>query len=250
MYAVGKNFESTELQSFIESFKQKKQYQNILKDLKSRAISFSWEEDNYEVIKAFKADIGYEGQVTIGKYVSLKYHDNLIVTFMEKKSGDDESSLKQIVQADLLQELSVDKELTLYSTDDEEKVIISTNVVDENHVLIDPNTEDEDPLNHDENYVEGQLLTEVHSEAFFDGCLGGGYMWCGGGCGGGSRACSSSDNGINRVDRCCRYHDCCYYRNNARRPHCACDSVFCECIRQAPKTNWSPLIGLTFCHNC
>lgn len=96
-----------------------------------------------------------------------------------------------------------------------------------------------------EHYREGMLGGEVTSQVqeISDGCLWGGYRWCG-------KACNNyKDRGgdetwINETDRCCREHDYCYRIGFYSRA--TCDANLCSCV-QSETTNAATLIRWYYC---
>ncbi|WML27372.1 hypothetical protein [Neobacillus sp. OS1-33] len=105
-----------------------------------------------------------------------------------------------------------------------------------------------DDLVPDESYQPGDLFNEASAQGFWDGCVTGGYLWCG-------KGCYIDGNGCNGpyvynpnnpdLDNCCRIHDCCYYEG---RTHASCDDSLCSCsIRVDPFGVASTMIQLYFC---
>ncbi|OAT73011.1 hypothetical protein A7K69_19380 [Parageobacillus thermoglucosidasius] len=105
---------------------------------------------------------------------------------------------------------------------------------------------DQKLFKYDENFKYGILDNENEVEAHIswkDGCLPGGYKWCGGKC---HNYPDSGGDGsvINEVDACCMLHDYCYrYDWNTVD---GCDDSLCECVK--PYSYWAALfIQLYFC---
>ncbi|QAS54812.1 hypothetical protein [Halobacillus litoralis] len=66
---------------------------------------------------------------------------------------------------------------------------------------------------------------EVSTQALWDGCMPGGYFWCGGGCG--YQTGSSAIK--NKIDGCCLNHDYCYANHSTAR--CLnCDEDLHACV--------------------
>lgn len=101
-----------------------------------------------------------------------------------------------------------------------------------------------DLFSNSDEYFPGILKQrDVQSLGFFDGCLPGGYRWCGGGCH------NYEDNGgdgtwINETDWCCKYHDYCYRYDYSTVD--GCDDTLCACVRNH-KTIASAGIMIIFC---
>lgn len=102
-----------------------------------------------------------------------------------------------------------------------------------------------DMFSKSEEYFPGILKQQqdVESLGFFDGCLPGGYLWCGGGCH------NYEDNGgdgtwINETDWCCKYHDYCYRYDYSSVD--GCDDTLCTCVKNH-KTIASAGIRIIFC---
>lgn len=113
---------------------------------------------------------------------------------------------------------------------------------------IDAQTE-EFPI--DENYYPGKLLEQIKPAAWYSGCLPGGYMWCGEGCGGYPACRNSTNPGSNSLDTCCKQHDCCYGTRGVKWKNCYCDSILCQCaLDVGNRPIATPVVLAAMCFSC
>ncbi|UOE78281.1 hypothetical protein [Parageobacillus thermoglucosidasius] len=194
--------------------------------------------ENVTVLKPIKFDVRYGNLVKSVKTATFRVEDHVYVTFFEVKNhqnGEIE------IKVDGRAAVNVNEQVTLmnvYVKHHQDNVVRKESVlgmkIEEFEEFIQKSLANYDGFQHDPYYVEGELNAEVETEGFLDGCLPGGYLWCGMGCQIDSNACNgpyifNPNNPL--VDNCCRQHDCCYRERGETWPNDDCDLELCDCVR-------------------
>ncbi|KYD24733.1 hypothetical protein [Parageobacillus toebii] len=193
--------------------------------------------ENVTVLKPMKFDVRYGNLVKSVKTAIFQVEDHVYVTFFEVKNHQNgEIEIKVRGQA----AVDENEQVTLMSVNvknHQDNVVRKENVLDmkieEFEEFVQKSLANYDGFQHDPYYEEGELNAEVETEGFLDGCLPGGYLWCGMGCQIDSNACDGPEiyNPKNpAVDRCCREHDCCYRLTGQDWPNDGCDAILCSCV--------------------
>lgn len=82
------------------------------------------------------------------------------------------------------------------------------------------------PIN--DSYEVGILDSEINTQGFADGCLWGGYKWCGGNCANFEER-GGDGTWLNDTDLCCKWHDYCYRDGYMSKKEC--DYTLCYCVK-------------------
>ncbi|MBA2871550.1 hypothetical protein HNQ85_001820 [Anoxybacillus calidus] len=252
MQLVGNYLDQVEIKELISTFNNKLKFQNLIREMKQQE-KFDFNEDTVEVIQALKFDVVKGNDVISAKSLYLKVNDNVKIKYLVRHLNGDKETTNDFFIGSITRNSDDGEGFTVTHFKARHDTFISsfeTRLTEEAikaAAEVDTQAKEEFPI--DENYYPGMLLDQVDSEGFLDGCLPGGYIWCGMKCGG-SVACTSSQYGINELDHCCKSHDCCYSRNNVDYPNCYCDQRLCDCAQAAPAYGMTPVVEAIFCFVC
>jgi len=230
MNVIGNYLNENEKQDLLTSIGKQRKFFEVIATMKQHT-SVDFNADSVKLENALKFDVEQKGAVFTAKVVDLVFDDNVKIHYITRyKDGDINGTWNTFIGSiktnEANPEVNVNKIFRTF--EDEIKVtevskeeIELANVQDDNFLR---------GLTLDENYVPGQLLEQVNSEGFTDGCMPGGYIFCGGNCGG-YPACDKPGNGVNKLDTlCCKVHDCCYhYVGNTGSQKKSCDDHICSC---------------------
>ncbi|MEQ6357314.1 hypothetical protein ABNX05_22115 [Lysinibacillus sp. M3] len=205
---------------------------------------FDFDVDSIEVLDGLKFDtLSPKQDVVTAKAIDLKINEKMGIRYITRYFNGNVEDTSDFITGYLVNETTegdstVIHQIIFREANDTIVSIIENSVTEE---VFAANKEQEssfkEEYNYDENYYPGQLLEQINTEGVVDGCLAGGYIYCGGNCGG-YPACESSVKGINALDNCCKTHDCCYKYNGVDKyPHCMCDQRLCDCS-QASGVTW------------
>jgi hypothetical protein len=188
------------------------------------------------VLKPIKFDVRYGNIVKSVKTATFQVEDHVFVTFFEVKNHqNDEIEIKVHGRAAVNEK----EQVTFLSVKNHQdnmvrKEKILNMKINKFEEFVQKSLANYDDFQHDPYYEIGELNAEIEGEGFLDGCLPGGYLWCGMGCQIDSNACDgpyiyNPDNPD--VDRCCRLHDCCYRETGQTWPNDDCDQQLCDCVQ-------------------
>jgi hypothetical protein len=157
--------------------------------------------------------------------VLVSEDQKVVVTYIE---GDRAGKPFKLVNALVIAEVGGSEVIRSFEVDEHQQVSFVAENVFEGDVKKEFIDNLENPLfpeTHDE--VEGQ------SQAFFSGCLWGGYRWCGKGCYNYPEI-GGDGSWINSTDYCCMAHDYCYKNGYVSRSKC--NDNFCDCLKGQTNT--------------
>jgi len=247
MKVIGKDLNSKQTKDKINKLKTSEKFKNVITELQKYA---TFQLDLSDIITAIHYDIGYKEDVVTGETIELKLGDNVTVSHTERYVNADKGAKRDFVIG------------TIITPNDQQEVdIMNIRANESGYVSIKENKsiaipDDVTSLGkldddfYDKDYYPEKLLETANKASAFDGCLSGGYIWCGGNCGG-SAACKSTKNGINALDNCCKAHDCCYSNFGIKKPfHCICDQRLCDCAQKTPWSGWKYFVQAYFCFVC
>lgn len=253
MRVVGNYLDQAEIKELISTFNNKPKFQNLIREMKQYE-NFDFNEDTVEVIQALKFDVGKDKDVISAKSLYLKVNENVIIKYIVRHLNGDKETTNDFFIGSITRNSDDGEGFTVTHFKARHDTFISsfesrlTKEAIEAAAEFNAQAREEFPI--DENYYPGMLLDqEVDSEAWYSGCIPGGYIWCGEGCGG-SIACSSSKYGVNELDNCCKKHDCCYHTYGVSWPHCYCDQKLCDCAQAAPKYIATAIVEAAMCFVC
>lgn len=246
---VGNYLSSTETNELIESFKVSTKYKNLIQKM-SRLVSI--DDSKLEVTQGLKFDIAFNKDIISAKSLTIKLPNDVSIMYIVRHLNGDKDTESDFFVGKLEEKVEDDVlKYTNFTADNDTSVTIHEKLWKEKELVeiesLNKKSKEEFPF--DENYYPGQLLNQVDSKAWFSGCMAGGYRWCGEGCGG-SIACTSSLQGINGLDNCCKSHDCCYSKRGVKHPNCYCDEILCKCAKSAPNQWNTPLVLVSMCFSC
>lgn len=242
---VGNYMNDVETKAILATFKEKPKFQNLLTEM-MQMEDFQFDEEQIEVIQALKFDaMKEEDFIVSAKALYLKLKENVHIKYIIRHLNGDETTTNDFFIGNIRHE-SLEQEgftVTHFKARHDSHISTFETHLDE-ETLVEAQTlskKEEEEFPFDPNYYPGMLMDQVKTEnVFVDGCLAGGYIWCGKSCGG-SVACTSTKSGINGLDNCCKTHDCCYTKYGVKYPHCYCDQRLCDCSQAAPFA-WSKAI--------
>lgn len=248
---IGNYLVKEEIDELIGSFKEKEKFNNLIKEMQYKS-EFSVNLKDAKVINAIKFDAMHEEDVISAKVLYLELSDNVKIRYTIRHRNGDKSTQNDFFVGELTQEDDESVKVLNYRARDEHYISMFESEFTQEAVAlaedVDHKTREAFPV--DENYYAGMLLDQdIETAGFLDGCLPGGYIWCGQKCGG-SAACTSTKNGINGLDNCCKIHDCCYTRLGVKHPHCFCDQSLCDCSQNKPIVFSTPVVQAIFCFVC
>ena len=233
---VGNYLNNDEKKELLASIQEKKEFSELIVAMKQHtAVDFK--EDSVKLERAFKFDLAHGETVVSAKAMKLVIDENVHIHYITRYKNGNVDNTSDIIVGHIFSN-KVDQDVTLhkiFSKSEGGEIKTKVKEVPVKDVEYVTSLEDKfiEGFNFDENYVPGQLLDQVNlaeKDWLKDGCLPGGYIYCGGGCGG-YPACKSSVKGVNELDdECCKYHDCCYALNDVTK-HKICDAIICECAK-------------------
>lgn len=222
---VGNYLNKAEINELIASFEGKPKFQNLIREMQHME-NFRFDGEQAEVIQAIKFDVVKHEDVISAKTLYLKVNDNVHIRYIVRHLNGDVETTNDFFIGEVSR---LDEENNIIVTNfrarhDNYVSSFESQLTEEAIALgVEAERKAKEEFPFDENYVPGMLLNqEVGAEAWYQGCLPGGYVWCGDDCGG-SAACWSSTPGVNGLDNCCKTHDCCYSRLGVSYPNCYCD---------------------------
>lgn len=250
---VGNYLNQNEIDDLVNSLENQKKFTNLISEMK-KFINFEFIKDDLDVILGLKFDVMRENELISAQSLYLQITEDVRVRYIRRFSSEKPEDLKDFFVGEILNSRDDGDGLEVLNFKAENDFYIT---LKESHwseeALVESleqnkKEEEEFPINAD--YYPGMLAEiEVGTEAWYSGCLPGGYRWCGEGCGG-SIACNSSTHGVNSLDACCKNHDCCYARNGAKHPNCYCDRILCNCSQNAPFAWNKAIVEVAMCFSC
>lgn len=235
-----------ETSDFLEGIKSNKRFNNVVREMKNYT---PFDETAFEAEDALQFDVLYNEDVIIGKAATLKFTPDASLIVIDRYDNGDTTTLNKLFLGTVvINNPDGSKQYLYFKTNDDNYVRINEDLVsaEKAQALEAQATKEDAPV--DEEYYPGKLLDQIESQGFLDGCLPGGYIWCGGKCGGGSASCSStSTKPVNALDSCCKKHDCCYYNYDEEFPHCLCDARLCSCAQQNATTSAKYAVTAVMC---
>lgn len=251
---VGYHLSEEEVVEVVVSFEGNQKFHNLIGEMKKYG-DFDLDISKLEVVQALKFDAARDDRVVTAKALVLKVNDSINLRYTTRYFNGDLESTKDFFVGTILnkrsEEESVTEQLVFRAADEHVVSTLQSDIEDEVFVAGLEETEKfNEEFNFDENYYPGQLLDQnVSAEGFFDGCIAGGYIYCGGKCGG-YPACTSSKAGVNRLDNCCKTHDCCYTNHGVSYPNCYCDQRLCDCSQASGWYGGRAIVEATMCFVC
>ncbi|MGE6377999.1 hypothetical protein [Peribacillus muralis] len=251
---VGYHLSKSEVKELLTSFEEMKKFHNVIGEMK-KYRGFDFDINNLEVVQALKFDATREQHVISAKTLVLKVNDKISLRYITRHFNGEFDSTNDFFVGTILNkglaEATTTEQLVFRAADDFVVSTIQSEIEDEVFAAAaEENEKFNQEFNFDENYYPGQLLDQdVNAEGFFDGCIAGGYIYCGGKCGG-HPACSGSKSGINKLDNCCKTHDCCYHNNGVKYPNCYCDQRLCDCSQASGYAGGRIIVEATMCFVC
>lgn len=252
-FAVG-NVMSQELQKdLLTIMKNSTKYRNIMHELR---YAMEGEPTAYKVTDSFQLDVKYGEDIFTGQTITVQLDENISLEYLQRYvNGKKDKTTDMLIAT--VEELTEDggKFITKFvaSVDTHVKIIkhvYSAEEVEEIKISTTNDLKRRQEFHVDPEYYPGKLMDTVNTEAWYSGCLPGGYIWCGEGCGG-SAACTSTKAGINTLDNCCKTHDCCYHKRGVSHPDCTCDAPLCSCAQSASGSPFANItIKVAMCSSC
>lgn len=231
---VGYYLNDTEVKEILTNIQEQKKFLNLINEM-NKYENFNFDPTQVEVINGLKFDTTKEKDVFTAKVLDVKVNDTVNIRYITRYINGNVNSTTDFIVGNIVKE-SIGEEdskvfhQTVFRAANDETITILEKEYEEEVIAANKETDKKflEEFNFDEHYFPGQLLEQVKSEGFTDGCLGGGYIYCGSNCGG-YPACAGSRSGINKLDNCCKTHDCCYNKYGVKYPHCYCDQRLCDC---------------------
>lgn len=248
---IGKRLEEREIKSILDDIKENKKLKNLVEEMNHKQ-KFEFNPEEVKIIQAIEFDVKNEEDVVTAKSISFEVENNLKIRYMTRYRNNDLSTQNDFFVGEYQIEGYNEVTVTNYTARSENYVKYSESTFDHELIALNKEKNEKEELEFPfyEKYVPGMLNGDVEANGVLDGCLAGGYIWCGKACGG-SAACKSTKKGINGLDNCCKKHDCCYTERNVKSPpNCYCDQKLCDCAQAAGLTFGTPVIEAIFCFVC
>ncbi len=250
---VGNYLNAKEVKDLISTFRQKEKFQNLIQEMQNHT-DFEFNDEKIEVVQALKFDVVKNEDVISAKSVYLKVDEDVNIQYIVRHLNGEEDTKNDFFTGTLIYE-DIEKD-SLYTqlnfkARNDTLVTLSESSYDEDHVRMtaEVNSKEESEFPFDKDYYPGMLLDQVSSDAWYSGCLPGGYIWCGEKCGG-SAACKSNLSGVNGLDNCCKAHDCCYSEKGVSYKDCYCDDRLCGCTATVKYRFSTPIVQAAMCFSC
>jgi hypothetical protein len=191
--------------------------------------------NNSRLVEGFAFDALKGSNLTVSKGLTVLFDEKLIVTYQEFVREDKPGTLVIVKHIE-------GEKLTQY------KISGSLKKKENSQELTEEDRKELDQMyvktgfNFNEVYVPG-MLGEISAQGWpYEGCVWGGYKWCGKGCN--NYPENGGDNTyINATDLCCRVHDYCYKNNTYTEK--VCDDRLCSCVA-THTTGAAAIIRLAF----
>lgn len=233
---VGNYLSNEEVKELIKKIEVDPKFNSVVQKMEEYE-DFDADLEKAKVRDKLKFDVSLqEGEVISAKVLNLDIKDNISISYTERHDNKDDSETTNFSVGKIFSEDSDDSSLIkqlIFKAVDDTEVEILTSEHEKNNIEKTEDLESKfyNEFNFDENYTPGQLLNQDHISVagFIDGCLAGGYIYCGKQCGGWP-ACESNTDGINVLDNCCKMHDCCFHYSGG--PTSACNKGLCNCASQ------------------
>lgn len=251
---VGNYLDQLEISELVEHFEGKMKFQNLIREMQHHD-DFTFDKSKLEIIQAIQFDMVKNEDVISAKVLYFKVSENVNIRYIVRYVNGNKDTTNDFFIGELSHVSEEGEGLTVMNFNSRHDTFVSSfeSQLSEEAIALgaqgDKKSEEEFPF--DENYYPGMLLNnEVRAEKkWYQGCLPGGYIWCGDDCGG-SAACSSSVSGVNGVDDCCKKHDCCYTQRKVSYPNCYCDQRLCDCSQAAPFAWNKAIVQSAMCFVC
>ncbi|TYR78884.1 hypothetical protein FZC66_17835 [Priestia megaterium] len=251
---VGNYLEQAEIKELVASFEGKLKFQNLIREMQYHE-GFVFAENTIEMIQAMKFDVVKNEAVISAKVLYFKVSENVKIRYIIRHVNGDKETTNDFFIGELTRPSEEGDGFTITHFKSRNDTFVSSfeSHLSEEAIALgaegDKKSEEEFPF--DEHYYPGMLLNdEVRAEKkWYQGCLPGGYIWCGDDCGG-SASCTSSVKGVNGLDNCCKAHDCCYSKNKVSYPNCYCDQRLCDCSQAAPFAFNKAIVETAMCFVC
>lgn len=249
---IGNFLNQQEVNDMLSSFDNNKKFQNLIYEMQ-KFEDFSFNKQTVEVIHQMKFDAATEKNIISAKSLILKVSEDIEIRYVDRYiDGNKKTNERMFIGViERANEEGNGFVQTLFFAQYDSLISSIQRVIDEKTIISKEEYQTimkELPI--DENYYPGKLNETVQLQTWKNGCLAGGYMWCGGGCGGYPACKNSTNDGKNATDACCKRHDCCYGAARVSYPDCACDIGLCYCVLGSPKTLWHDFIVQAMCFNC
>ncbi|PRT15850.1 hypothetical protein [Bacillus wiedmannii] len=215
---------------------------NLLEELKKTAgIS----DEEFEITYPIKFDAISSNKQDIKTVTAtiLKFNDNVAVKYFERFTNGDTNTLESFAIGSVA---IPDGEYQNIHTFKQGTAGIVRHEVEKEltELFLESLNKDEDfdeVFQPDPSYNPGEKNLET--QGWWDGCIAGGYIWCGSGCQYSSTPCKGPIKGKNKLDyECCRLHDCCYHANGTTPPDCYCDQTLCDCAQRVDRWGTASLL--------
>jgi len=247
---IGKRLEEQEIKLILRDIKENKKLKNLIEEMNYKQ-KFEFNPQEVKVIQAIEFDAKKEEDVVTAKSIYFEVTNNVKIRYITRYRNNDLSTQNDFIVGEYYNEDNDEVTLNNYTARSENYIKFSESTFDQELIALykEKNDKEESEFPFYQDYVPGMLNGDVEANGVFDGCLAGGYIWCGQACGG-SSACTSTKKGINGLDNCCKTHDCCYTKRGVSYPNCYCDQRLCDCAQAAGKTFNTPVVEAVMCFVC
>lgn len=250
-FTIGNVLDSEEIEQIKKELVETQKFKNISNELN---VNTNINTD-FEVKDSMKFDTIYGGDIITAKSIFLKLDEITTLMYQQRYVNGEVDGKKDLIVATVKNpNLEGGKTITNLIAQNDKYITINETTFSEEEANEIELAAVKEKFEYDEKYYPGKLRDEVTSEAWYSGCLLGGYIWCGEGCGGGVAACKTgAKKGINSLDNACRTHDCCYHDNDVTWKNCKCDKELCRASAVAIG-NGAPIAGqvvsAAMCFSC
>ncbi|MEH7314277.1 hypothetical protein [Priestia megaterium] len=236
-----------ELNNLIETALKDENFKRIIGQLKKfKEVN----EKNFKTVLPIKFNVKSEEDILVAQSVTFDFGNEVKFTFYQVLKNNDPSTLSYKSVGTVAYEVTDEHhKIVTYKVLEDDSLIQYSKVVDkEKYVDMQAATE-KDNLDlelSNENYTPDDLDNVVDVQDITDGCISGGYIWCGRGCSGDF----NKPKYINTTDLCCYLHDSCYKRSGQKKANCSlCDAELCSCIA-GESTKAKSMIEIGICFPC
>ena len=249
---IGKRLDKQEIKMILNEIKENKKLQNLVEEMNHQQ-KFEFNPEEVKIIQAIGFDAKRDSDVVTAKSVYFEVTNNLKIRYITRYRNNDLSTQNDFFVGELYVEDKDKVTVNNYTARSENYVKSLESTFDHELIALskEKNKKEEQEFPFHDEYVPGMLNGDVEANGAFDGCLAGGYIWCGQNCGG-SAACNSTKKGINALDNCCKTHDCCYKNRNVKSGdrNCYCDQNLCDCAQKSSATFGKYIVEAIFCFVC
>lgn len=236
-----------ELNSLIEKALKDQNFQRILSQLKKlKDIN----EKEFKTLLPVRFNIKLEEDILNVQSVIFDFGNEVTVMYNQSLKNNNPATVSYTSVGTVAYEVTDEHhKIVTYRILEDNSLMQASRVVDKETYLAMQAAAEKDSSDVDLLYEDtdpGQLGNVVDAQDMVDGCINGGYIWCG-------KKCSGDFNKpkyINSTDLCCYLHDLCYKRSGQKSANCTlCDAELCNCIA-GEKTLASSMIRAAICKPC